>query len=342
MKHIAPLVAIILVLIAGDSEAQRPHWKNIQTNTGASFRGLSVVDNRVAWVSGTKGYVGISTNAGNDWQFRQVKGYEQCDFRSVYAFDDKRAVIANAGAPAYILITKDGGVNWTMVYKNTDSAAFIDGLCFWDNKNGIVYGDPIDGRLLVLRTNDGGQTWQANPEANRPMLEKEEASFAASGTAIRCMGKNKVIIATGGKTSRLLVSDNKGMSWESISTPIIHSLSSTGIFSFACADNNIIIVGGDYKRDSLCTDHVFITKDGGKHWQAPATPTRGYRECVEIINNKTAIATGPGGTDITYDLGLHWQPLSDEKQFHVVRISRNGNLIIMAGGGGKISALTLK
>jgi photosystem II stability/assembly factor-like uncharacterized protein len=317
------------------------HFKSVGTSTGSSFRGLSVADGRTAWVSGSKGYVGISNDAGNTWAFRQVKGYEQCDFRSIYAFDERRAVIANAGAPAYILTTTDGGQNWKLVYENKDSAAFIDGLCFWDNSSGIVYGDPIGGRLLTLTTADRGQTWRAATVESRPALEKDEASFAASGTAMRCLDKSKVIVATGGGVSRLLTSDNKGGSWNTTAAPMLHGMASTGIFSVACVGNNMIIAGGDYKREDLRTDHIFISKDAGKHWVAPAMPTRGYRECVEFVKGKTAIATGPSGTDISYDLGMHWQPLSDEKQFHVVRKSRKGNLIIMAGGNGKIAIVTL-
>ena len=98
-----------------------------------------------------------------------------------------------------------------------------------------------------------------------------------------------------------------------------------------------IIVGGDYKNDSLKKDAAFYTSDGGKHWSAPATPARGYRECIEYISSDTCIAVGPGGIDFSTDDGHNWAALSDEKQFHVLRKSRKGSLFIMAGGGGKIA-----
>src|ERR1019366_1947591 len=102
-----------------------------------------------------------------------------------------------------------------------------------NNKEGIIYGDPIKGRMMILRTHDGGLTWLELPESNRPVLVEGEASFAASGTSIRCLKNNKVIIATGGKVSGLLSSNNKGLKWSSVNTPIIHGQNSTGIFSFA-------------------------------------------------------------------------------------------------------------
>ena len=165
------------------------------------FRGLSVVDDHVAWLSGSKGWVGLTIDGGNTWAFSQVKGFEASDFRSLYAFDARRAVIANAGSPATILITDDGGKIWKSVHTNVHKSAFIDGVDFWNEKDGMMYGDPIDGKMLLLRSADSGLTWVALSGA--PHLEKGEASFAASGTGIRCTGKREVIIATGGLVSRL-------------------------------------------------------------------------------------------------------------------------------------------
>ena len=316
------------------------NWKSISPQTDASFRGLAVVDDRVAWVSGSKGWVGRSTDGGEHWTFAQVKGYEQCDFRSLHAFDAKRAVIANAGSPAYILLTNDSGASWQKVYENADSLAFFDGIDFWNKKKGIIYGDPRDGHLDILRTDDGGGTWSALPIASRPEMQPGEASFAASGTTIRCMKRGKVMIATGGKVSRLLISGNYGEKWRSRKTPIIQGKASTGVFSFtAIGRGDLVIVGGDYLQDTLRQDHVFYSDDAGATWCVPKKPTCGYRECVLVVNSTTLLATGPLGTDISRDAGKTWEPASDERQYHVIRKSCKGNLIIAAGGGGRIAII---
>ena len=216
-----------LILLTHQCFAQPQQWQNIQSQTDASFRGLSVINDSVAWVSGSKGWVGRSTDGGNHWAYRQVKGFEKCDFRSLYAFDKNNAVIANAGSPAYILVTHDAGLNWKKVYENDDSLAFFDGMGFWDKRQGIIYGDPKDGHIEILRTNDGGHTWAELPITSRPAIANGEASFAASGTTIRCLKHGRVVIATGGTVSRLLVSKNKGKSWKAITTPIIQGMSTT-------------------------------------------------------------------------------------------------------------------
>jgi photosystem II stability/assembly factor-like uncharacterized protein len=316
------------------------HLHNVNTGLEASFRGLSVVDDSIAWVAGTNGFIGRSSNA-RSWNFRQVRGYEKCDFRSIYAFDAQTALIANAGSPAYILRTQDGGANWLEVYRNEDSAAFFDGIDFWNNKEGIIYGDPLNGRMLLLRTNDGGKTWKELPSADRPLLEKGEASFAASGTNIRCIAPATILIATGGRVSRLFISGDKGNHWsDPIITGMLQAESSQGIFSIAQnKSGEAILVGGDYKQENRNDANVLLLRHNYKIELKPQKTCGGYRECVEYINDKTLISCGPNGTDISYNNGQDWEPLPDSEGFHVVRKSRKGNLIILAGKNGKIDLL---
>jgi photosystem II stability/assembly factor-like uncharacterized protein len=331
-----------IILISVSARAQDIRWQHIDSKTNASFRGMSVVDDSVAWVSGGEGTVGLTTNGGKDWSFRRVKGYENWEFRSLYAFDAKNAVIANAGHPAYILLTADGGATWAKAYQNNDTAAFIDGVDFWDDKNGVMFGDPVDGRMMLLATHDGGHTWEAYPPERSPRLADGEAGFAASGTGIRCLKGGKLAIATGGKVSRIWITATESRFWRTIPTPILQGGNSTGIFSFLPVSSKYwVIAGGDYKRDTLRTNNLFVSRNGGKSWTGPAVTTRGYRECVEVIDNRgTLIAVGPGGIDISRDKGRTWSALSDEKKFHVIRKSRKGNLVVMAGGEGKVAVLS--
>jgi photosystem II stability/assembly factor-like uncharacterized protein len=322
---------LLWVVLVTSATAQNLSIKNCDINIKSSFRGLSVVDDSVVWVSGSQGWVGRSLNGATAWTFKQVAGFEKVDFRSLYAFDSKTAVIANAGSPANILLTTDGGETWKTVYTNPHKDAFFDGVDFWDKKRGVMYGDPIDGRMLLVKTTDGGKTWHEFPDTQRPLLKEGEASFAASGTGIRCYDKSLLMISTGGKVSRLYSTMNFGKKWNVQSPPVIQGESTTGIFSFAFRNNSGILVGGDYLKDSFKVQHVLLTTNAGKTWTAPSTPTRGYRECVEFISDQVVLATGPSGTDVSYNAGMEWNYLTDEKGFHVVRKARKGKLIVITG-----------
>lgn len=336
---------LILMFLPAFSFSHEFTLAYIDTKTDASFRGMSVTEQGAIWVSGSKGWIGRSTNGGADWTFSKVPGYETLDFRTIYAFDSNNAIIANAGSPAYILRTGDGGISWKRVYENPDSAAFIDGVDFRNNKHGIIYGDPINGRMLLLYTRDGGRTWDALK--NSPFMNKGEASFAASGTNIRYITKKTIVIATGGKESNLYMSHNRGRDWQAIPTPMLSGKESTGIFSFMPTHYiwKWFIAGGDYRNDTVRTANFFYSADEGKSWQAPQTTTRGYRECLAVLYEgpkkgipKAMFAVGPSGIDISTDYGVNWKPFSDEKGFHVIKPFWP-KLLFLAGSNGKLAVI---
>jgi photosystem II stability/assembly factor-like uncharacterized protein len=338
MKHL--VLAVGILAQSWYSLAQNIHIMPVTGGPATSYRGLSVLNDSTAWLGGSKGWIAFSNDGGRHFTYKQVSGYEQCDFRSVYAFSAGTVIIANAGSPAYILRTTDTGKTWQKVYENKDSLAFIDGLDFWNKRCGIVYGDPIAGSMLLLSTKDGGKTWHDLPIESRPALQKGEASFAASGTTIRTVGNRQLCIATGGTVSRLWHSRNRGRSWKSIATPISQGKASTGIFSFTVNKKHITIVGGDYLNDTATHNNSFYSNNSGMVWMAPQQPPNGYRECVNYISDGILLACGPGGIDLSGDGGNHWYQSVTAKGYHVCKRARKGALTIIAGANGQISVLT--
>lgn len=321
--------------------AQSYSFKPLNENTKTSLRGLSVVNNEVFWVSGSAGSIGKSVDGGRTWQWIKPKGYEKLDFRDIEAFDDKQAIVVNAGSPAYILKTIDGGETWTEHYKNIDSAIFLDGLGFWDKNKGIIFGDPINDKMQLLKTVDAGKTWiDISANLKFPMA-KGEAGFAASGTTIKTLSGGKVWISTGGMVSNIYFSGDYGQSWNTFKCPIWQGQETTGPFSMDFYNPKIgVVVGGNYVQDKINTNNVLLTKDGGKTWQKPITPVSGYRSGVTYINAKVLVATGTSGTDISIDGGQNWKHISD-KSFNAVQKAKKGDAILLAGEKGSIYQLSL-
>src|SRR6185369_8047612 len=116
MKNPQRIFFLVAVLFFGSKPAcaQRsfPVVEIITSGTSTSLRGLSVVNDNVVWVSGSKGTVGKTTNGGKTWKWITVKGFDSVDFRDIEAFDGVTAVIMSAGYPAYILKTNDAGDTW--------------------------------------------------------------------------------------------------------------------------------------------------------------------------------------------------------------------------------------
>lgn len=321
-----------LLIFTLKANSQQVSWIPVTVPEASSFRALSIPDDETAWVAGNKGLVGQTADGGKTWDFKSIEGFEKLDFRSLYAFDKRTAIVANAGSPAYILRTENAGKNWSIVYENQDSAVFIDGIDFWDAENGLIYGDPINGKLFVIKTTDSGKTWNSLPASSLPTLEPGEASFAASGTNIRCFGKKKVLIASGGSKSRLFYSTNAGNTWRAIEVPIIQGKNSEGIFGiYLVSDKHWIVVGGDYTKENQAINHIFYTLNGGKNWEMPKRATGGYRECVAQLENEMLIAVGPQGADISLDRGLNWVAIDAPLGLHVIRKSKTGHLVLGAG-----------
>ena len=310
----------------------------LQQGKLTSIRGLSVVDNSVAWVSGSKGYVAKTINGGKTWNWQQVKGFEKADFRAIEAFSEKEAVIMSSGTPALILKTVDGGNSWQVKYNNADSTYFFDAMAFDKPQHGIILGDPINNKFLLLETNDGGETWKSF--TNSPYAIPGEAAFAASGTCLR-LADNKILIASGGSNARLIsYTTNTGM-WVYANLPIVHGKASQGAFSVAFGKHQGIITGGDYEKDKLADSAICLyTVPFKNKFNLAVHNPQGFQSCVEYINNATFLATGTPGTNITTNNGKTWAKIDDDS-FNVCRKAKHGKLVLLAGNGGKIGILEM-
>ena len=322
---------ILFLLITLFSTAQEV---NILTSgTKASLRGLSIPNDSTIWVSGSNGIVGKSTNGGTTWHWQIVAGFEKAEFRDIEAWDSNTAIIMAIAEPAYILRTTNGGINWDVVYKNDTKGMFLDAMDFYDGKYGIVIGDPIDGRIFLAVTNNGGKNWQELPENKRPVADIGEACFASSGTNIRLYTKRKYYCITGGVNSRLIRNGNK-----KTDLPMLKSKESTGANSMAFHKKKLMIVGGDFTKKDDTTGNFIFSNNKGKIFSPTQKPPGGYRSCVAFIQNKTWITCGLNGVDITYNDGTDFQNISRES-FHVVQKSKTGIKVFLAGEKGKVGII---
>jgi photosystem II stability/assembly factor-like uncharacterized protein len=324
--------------------AQSPFIEILSTGTKTSLRGLSVVNDNIVWVSGSNGTVGRSTNAGKNWKWMTVNGFEKTEFRDIEAFDGNTAIIMGIGEPAYILKTTDGGENWKVVYENKTKGMFLDAMDFANNQEGIVIGDPINGKVFIARTSNTGNTWEPITEDEKqPLADKGEAFFAASGSNVRLFVNNDYFIVSGGTRSRLFTNT------KAIYLPLTQGKETTGANAIDIFDNGMprkpgnrmIVVGGDFNADSSTEKNCFYSLNGGNTWMEPNTPPNGYRSSVEFLSKKDLLTCGLNGVDYSGDGGKNWKWISKEG-FHVCRIARVGTAVFLAGNNGKIGKLVWK
>jgi photosystem II stability/assembly factor-like uncharacterized protein len=306
----------------------------LESSVQSSLRGLSIVDARTLWVSGTQGTVLKSKDGGKSFTRLSVYGYENHDFRDIEAFDANTAIIMAVDTPAILLKTKDGGKTWKVVFEDHRPGMFLDAMEFWNELSGIVIGDPIHQKVFIARTFDGGESWRGLPENQYPETLEGESFFAASGSNITKRNKEEAVFVSGGMISRLFIRD------KTVELPFIKGSNTCGANSISVNQKNqMLVVGGDYKDASNRNGTCFIIEEEGKKIHTPKTSPSGYRSCVQFITKKKAITCGLSGVDVTEDGGKNWRHISDEG-FHVVRKAKKGKYIYLAGLAGKIARLS--
>jgi photosystem II stability/assembly factor-like uncharacterized protein len=321
-----------------------PVWAVQSSGTGASLRGVSAVDDRTAWASGSKGTVIRTVDGGSTWIAVPVPGEEATDFRDIEAFGPDDAVVMAIARPAKIFRTKDGGKTWTRTFFDDSPGIFLDGLAFFDARHGLAVGDPMDGRFFLIATSDGGETWATLPPASRPAAAEGEAAFAASGTSLAVYGKSRVWLTTGGSVSRVWRSEDRGAHWEAVPSVLMDGIASAGGFGVAFLDERRgITVGGDYRQEAASAGNASVTADGGRTWAAVADRRPGgFREAVAFAPGAkppVAVTVGPSGSDMSVDLGKTWLPIADPAGFHALSFAKKGRVAWAVGRNGLVARL---
>lgn len=357
-------IIFLILMFLTISNAQ---WQRQTIDTKASLRGLSVVNERVIWASGTGGTFLKTTDGGKTWTVGKVPDADKLDFRDIEAFDANTAYVLSIGEgeSSRIYKTTDGGKTWKLQFKNTNPKAFFDALAFWDKNNGMAMSDPVDGAFLLINTEDG-ENWKIDKSPtvtnnkddltddferngfllegsrvfNFPFASDGEAAFAASGTCLITQGKNTIFIVSGGSDARVFSSYNRGGTWGIANTPFVKGTAGSGIFSIAMYDaKRGVIVGGNYEKPDDITDNLAFTTDGGRTWTL-SKGLNGYRSGVAYIDKKTIIAVGASGSDLTTDGGKNWKNL-DKENYNAVQV-KGKKAIWAVGAGGLVARFDLK
>jgi photosystem II stability/assembly factor-like uncharacterized protein len=86
-------------------------WAPQTSNTRASLRGVSAVDSRTVWASGSGGTYLATTDGGVTWRAGKVPDAETLDFRGIRAMDARTVYLLSSGPgdKSRIYKTRDSG-----------------------------------------------------------------------------------------------------------------------------------------------------------------------------------------------------------------------------------------
>jgi len=325
------LLLVSIMLFVSCKETYQPRVTielNIQEFKidSTSIRAIVAVDKNTMYFTGANAKYGFTKDAGKSWNIQDIVYQDSIlpEFRSI-AKTKEAVFVLNVANPA--LLYKIVDTKAELVYIENHPKVFYDSMAFFDDLNGIAMGDPTDTCLSIIRTSDGGNSWQKIDCSNLPKLADGEAAFAASNTNIKIVN-NTVWIVTGGTKARIFKSIDKGATWQVFGTPIIQGNGAQGIYSVDFYDEkNGIIIGGDYSNLEGNQNNKAITKDGGETWTLVANgQDPNYRSCVQYVpntNGQEIFAVGKMGISFSNDAGLTWKKVSNADYYTIQFVDQN-------------------
>ena len=353
MKNILLALSLILFLVScktgsyDNLKLNNNEFQSVEIDTlfqdKISIRAIQIDKNKI-WYAADKGRYGFYNLDNNQKKETTIiKDSLKLEFRSI-AQTSKHIYILNVANPALLYQISKEDSSAKLVYEEHHEKVFYDSMQFWDNKEGIAMGDPVDDCLNIIVTRNGGNSWSKIPCGKLPKVITGEAAFAASNTNIIIKG-NDTWIVSGGKSSRVFYSPDRGNTWKVYDTPIVQGKTMTGIFTADFYDSKIgFIAGGDYENRNQNFGNKAITIDGGKTWKPIAENQGfGYASCVQYVpksNGKSIVSVGFSGVYYSNNGGDTWKQLSSDATLHTIRFINETTAV--AAGQNKMIRIRFK
>lgn len=344
MKKILLFIYFFSFSINAQNERNAILFKsNVILDTKISCRAIYIDEERV-WLGMDQGRYGFYDKKKDTTIIREIQSVSRTtEFRSIAGTKESVFILA-VGNPAILIKIDKETLQETIVYKEEHEKIFFDSMHFADEMNGFAMGDPTLDCLSFIKTADGGNTWQRVSCDVLPKVIEGEAAFAASNTNLIIRGKS-IFMVSGGKQSRVFVSNDFGVTWNVYPTPIVQGETMTGIFTADFYDGkNGIIAGGNYEKQEQNWSNKAITSDGGKTWKLVAEKQgSGYTSCIQYVpnsNGKKFIAVGGTGVFYSKNKGKTWVKFSDETTFYALQFE--SEKVFYATGKNKLVRFEMK
>ena len=239
------------------------------------------------WIAGDSGYLAFTNDGGGSW-IKQDIGTKE-NINEIYFRNDDNGYLV---AGKKMFITRNGGQSWqeTQIYKASDfkngTPEFLS-IRFADKKRGIVVGSLLNRKeevidSLVMRTEDGGETWQ------RVLIPSKAELYH-----LDFVGNSRCWIV--GDRGLILASYNGGASFQ-----LQKSGTDKDLYNVDFRDEyEGYAVGGK--------GTILRTENGGETWEIVKTNFPNTFLRVNFTDDKNGWIVGYGGTILrSSDRGKNW------------------------------------
>lgn len=262
-------------------------WNLQTTGITNTLNCIRVVNSNIAWAAGDSGKVIRTVNGGINWTLVDGENFGDAIIWNIDALDSSTAFVTITPLPlstSYIYRTINGGTTWEQVF--SQDGGFINDIHMIDQMNGLAYGDPVDNKWTIIKTNDGGTSWSqisTEPSPNGSEVGVYYNSlYMIDSSYIWFLGTQRVYRSSDGGTTwtNSLTPDYYSSVWFiNDSVGMCSSNSNAGLSSNSGIDWNQITVpgsGGYYTlagsgtRDfwTASDGYVYHTTDFGSNWSS--------------------------------------------------------------------------
>ncbi len=296
-------------------------WRTSPSGFNGDLVAIYFTSSERGFVAGDGGYLASTIDGGRTWQTRSLNMNE--DINEIYFRNEKNGYLV---AGRKLFITSDAGETWreTDIYQPGEFRGGVPELLsirFADKKRGLAIGSVLDRKgenvldSLVMRTTDGGETWQRIIVPFKAELFHLDFNGSSHGWIV---GDHGIILATtdGGDTWRvqrsgteralynvdfrdddegyavggkgtILRTKNGGAVWEKVETPFTATLMRV---DFADDENGWVVGHGGL---------ILRSSDRGRTWTSVESRTKRNLYGLYIVK-KYGWAVGSDGTMLQY------------------------------------------
>jgi photosystem II stability/assembly factor-like uncharacterized protein len=262
-------------------------WNVNRTNGSGDLVAVFFTSAEKGWIAGDNGYLASTADGGRNWTKQDIGTTE--NINEIYFRNDDNGYLV---AGKKMFITRDAGRSWqeTRIYKPGDfgknSPEFLS-IRFADKKRGIVIGSVLNAQervvdSLVMRTEDGGETWQ------RVLVPSKKELYH-----LDFVGSARCWIV--GDTGLVLVSYNGGANFQ-----VQQSGVTLDLYNVDFRDENEGYIVGSKGT-------ILRTEDGGQTWESVKTAFPMTFMRVDFADDKNGVIVGYEGTILrSSDRGRSW------------------------------------
>ncbi|MEM1095346.1 MAG: YCF48-related protein [Bacteroidota bacterium] len=234
-------------------------WGYHQTGV-SGLRSIGFADSQRGWIGVLGGETLLleTTDGGQSWHDITARLGDDIGFGicGIHVLDDKHIVaVGHYSQGAHVYRSEDGGQTWTTTNLAPLATTLVDAY-FFDAQHGIIVGGGDGdlyrrGRAVVLRTTNGGETWERVFTSSDVGEWAWKISFPAPDTGYVSVEQGDDLARR--RIGKVLKTTDGGQSWTEQAVPGALPLQGIGFI-----DANTGWVSG------RGTDHV--TTDGGETW----------------------------------------------------------------------------